>query len=65
MNGKKTSDSLDELWNDLHEHKEKPDIHFNKGVAEQVERRQSERMDRMQTDISEIKTMVKELKANK
>ena len=57
--------SLERLWDEFEQHKANAEIHFNKRLADEVERRHTENMTRMQTDISEIKTMVKEIKANK
>ncbi len=58
----KTEQSCEDNWTSLDQHKGNENVHFNQRLAQEVERRQSDRMDRMQTDISEIKTMVKELK---
>lgn len=54
--------SIEDTWKDLESHRGNEGIHFNQRLATEVERRQTDRMDRMQTDISEIKTLVKELK---
>lgn len=51
--------SLEDTWKDLEQHRGNENIHFNQRLATEVERRQSDRMDRMQSDIHEIKELVK------
>lgn len=53
--------SLEDTWKDLEQHRSNDGVHFNQRLATEVERRQTERMDRMASDITEIKGMIKEM----
>ena len=53
--------SLEDTWKDLEQHRHNLGIHFNQGQAEEADKRRSDRMDRMQADILEIKATVKEI----
>ncbi len=55
--------SLEEGWKDFDGHRRNEGIHFSQRLANEVEMRQKDRMDRMQTDIQEIKTLVREIAA--
>lgn len=57
----KVEQSLEDTWKDLEQHRTNEGVHFNQRLATEVERRQTDRMDRMQSDIHEIKTLVKEI----
>ncbi len=59
----KIEQAVEDSWEVLEKHRSNENVHFNQRLAQEVERRQTDRMDRMQVDITEIKTMVKELKA--
>ncbi len=47
----------------LDAHRANADIHFNQRLATEVEHRQNDRMQRMEKDLHEIKTLVKEIAA--
>lgn len=47
----------------LDAHTTNADIHFNRRLAEEVEKRQGDRMQRMEQDLHEIKDLVKEIAA--
>ena len=52
---------IEDAWKEFDEHRTNENVHFNQRLAAEVEKRQAERMDRMQTDIREIKDLVKEM----
>ena len=52
---------LEKCRGDFRQHIEKGEVHFDKRLAQEIADRQKDRMDRMQNDINDIKTMVKEL----
>lgn len=45
----------------LDAHTANTDIHFNRRLADEVEKRQADRMERMEKDLHEIKGLVKEI----
>lgn len=53
--------SVNDGWDVLEKHRTNDNVHFNQRLANEVEQRQKDRMDRMATDIAEIKGMVKEM----
>ena len=55
--------SLEEGWKDFDSHRTNDNIHFNQRLATEVDRRQSERIGRIETDVKEIKDIVKGLAA--
>lgn len=57
----KVEQSVNESWEGLEHHRSNDNVHFNQRLATEVEQRAKDRMDRMATDIAEIKGMVKEL----
>lgn len=50
---------VDDGWKDFDQHRSNDAIHFNQRLANEVERRQSDRMGRLEEDIKEIKVIVK------
>lgn len=57
----KLDQSVEDTWKDLEHHRTNEGVHFNQRLANEVEQRQKDRMDRMAMDIAEIKGMVKEI----
>ena len=55
----KVNQSSDENWRELDHHRTNETIHFNQRLATEVEKRQSDRMERMESDLKEIKVLVK------
>lgn len=53
--------AAEDTWKELDLHRSRADIHFNEQLAAQVERRQAERMGRIEADVKEIKGIVKEI----
>ena len=51
--------SLEAGWEEFDHHRQNDGIHFSQRLAAEVELRQKDRMDRMQSDITEIKTILK------
>lgn len=59
--GAKCEQLVEDTWKDLEQHRTNEGVHFNQRLANEVEHRQSDRMSRMESDLHEIKTMVKGL----
>ena len=57
----KLEQSMEDTWKDLEQHRSNENVHFNRRVADEVEKRHTDRMDRMQADIKEIKELVKDI----
>lgn len=59
----KTTTRLEQAINETYEafeaHRSNSAIHFDQRLANEIEARRADRMDRMQNDISEIKAMLK------
>lgn len=55
--------SLEDTWKDLEQHRTNEGVHFNQRLATEVERRQTDRFERIETDLKEIKGLVKEIAA--
>ena len=51
--------SLEDTWKDFEGHRSNEGIHFNQRLASEVDRRQSERFGRIESDLKEIKDLVK------
>lgn len=50
-----------QLWDELITHRERTDLHFNEAITKQVDKANDARFLRIESDITEIKQMVKEL----
>lgn len=55
--------SVEDTWKDLEQHRTNEGVHFNQRLATEVERRQTDRFERIETDLKEIKGLVKEIAA--
>ncbi|QQS33507.1 MAG: hypothetical protein IPM50_02680 [Acidobacteriota bacterium] len=51
--------SCEDTWKEFDYHRSRPEIHFDQRLASEVERRQGERMGRIESDVKEIKEIVK------
>lgn len=51
-----------QIWKSIEEHKDREGLHFNQAVARQVEEKQNARFDRIESDIREIKQILREMK---
>lgn len=60
----KVEQSCEDTWDAFEQHRGTDGIHFNQRLANEVEARQKDRMDRMQSDIMEIKELVKGIASN-
>lgn len=54
-----------DTWEKFDLHRSNATVHFNAEVAREVDRRQGERMGRIENDVKEIKEMVKEMVGSK
>lgn len=59
--GLKLEKEVAELWEDLIKHRERADFHFNEAITKQVDKANEARFTRLESDVSEIKQMVREL----
>lgn len=55
--------SLEETWHELDAHTGNAEIHFNQRLATEVQRRTDDRVGRIESDVKEIKEIVKGLAA--
>lgn len=51
--------SLEDTWKDFEAHRSNGGIHFDQRLAAEVDRRQGERFGRIESDLHEIKELVK------
>jgi hypothetical protein len=58
----KLETEITQLWGEIERHKENQAIHFNKDLSSAVERGNARRFETIESELKEIKGMIKELK---